>query len=174
MFAPVSFGTGTVLGIDPGLTRCGFAALRRSGPGAEATTLGVLTTPVASSVPERLAILAADLEELLDDVVPSSVAMEQVFFQSNVRTAVAVAQASAVAMLAAARRGIPVAQYTPSQVKLAVAGSGTADKGQVQAMVQRRLGLSRPPQPADAADAAAIALCHLAAEPLRRSAEASR
>ncbi len=174
MFAPDLTDRPSVLGIDPGLTRCGFAALRPSGTSARAVVLGVLTTPVGLGVPERLRILAADLDELFDEVAPSSVALEQIFFQSNVRTAVAVAQASAIAMLAAARRAIPVVHYTPSQVKLAVTGSGTADKSQVQAMVQRRLGLSQPPQPADAADAAAIALCHLAADPLRRSVGASR
>lgn len=174
MFAPDRAVAAAVLGIDPGLTRCGYAALTRTGAVVAASSLGVLTTPPALGVPERLRMLAADLDALLDEVAPTSVAMEQVFFQSNVRTAVAVAQASAVAMLAAASRGIPVVQYTPSQVKLAVTGSGVAGKSQVQAMVQRRLGLSRPPHPADAADAAAIALCHLAAEPLRRSVGASR
>lgn len=163
-----------VLGIDPGLTRCGYAVLVRSGAAVEARSIGVLTTPPSLGVPERLRMLAVDIDELLDEAAPVSVAMEQVFFQSNVRTAVAVAQASAVAMLAAATRGIPLVQYTPSQVKLAVTGSGTAGKTQVQAMVQRRLGLSRPPQPADAADAAAIALCHLAAEPLRRTVGSTR
>ena len=125
-----------MLGVDPGLTRCGYAVLVRSGATVEARSLGVLTTPPSLGVPERLRMLAADIDELLDEVAPASVAMEQVFFQSNVRTAVAVAQASAVAMLAAATRGIPVVQYTPSQVKLAVTGSGTAGKSQVQAMVQ--------------------------------------
>jgi len=174
VFAPDRTEPTTVLGVDPGLTRCGYAAISRSGTVVSASTLGVLTTPPALGVPERLRMLAADLDELLDEVAPAALAMEQVFFQANVRTAVAVAQASAVAMLAAAARGIPVRQYTPSQVKLAVTGSGVAGKSQVQAMVQRRLGLTRPPHPADAADAAALALCHLAAEPLRRSVGASR
>lgn len=169
MFAPVSSDverSEIVLGVDPGLTRCGFAALGSRGSSIDVLAMGVLTSPSDMDVAERLATLHADFESLLNDVRPSAVAVERVFFQSNVSTAMSVAQASGVVLALAASRGIPVVQYSPSQVKSAVAGSGTADKLAVQKMVQRRLSLSSLPEPADAADAAAIALCHLAAAPL--------
>ncbi len=103
----------------------------------------------------------------MDDFPPEVVAIEQVFFQVNVRTAMSVGQASGLVLAEAASRGIEVAQYTPNQVKLAVAGDGAAGKEQVQLMVQRLLGLTAPPRPADAADAAALGLCHLAFAPVR-------
>jgi len=111
---------------------------------------------------------------LLDETTPRAVAVEKVFFQSNARTAMSVAQASGVVLALASSRGIPVVQYSPSQVKSAVAGSGTADKLAIQRMVQRRLGLSSLPQPPDAADAAAIALCHLAVSPLANAVSSAR
>ncbi|NDF40834.1 MAG: crossover junction endodeoxyribonuclease RuvC [Actinobacteria bacterium] len=128
--------------------------------------MGVITSPSEMDVAHRLATLHQDFDALLSEVEPSAVAVERVFFQSNVSTAMSVAQASGVVLALASMRGIPVVQYSPSQVKSAVAGSGTADKLSVQKMVQRRLGLQSLPEPADAADAAAIALCHLAASPL--------
>jgi crossover junction endodeoxyribonuclease RuvC len=162
-----------VLGIDPGLTRCGYAVLDARGARAiHAVSLGVIRTSPSDALPDRLAALQAELVALLDEFGPHSVAVEQVFFQVNVRTAMSVGQASGLALAAAAARGCEVAQYTPNQVKDTVAGWGGAGKEQVQKMVQTRLGLSRPPQPADAADAAALALCHLAAAPLRRAVEA--
>lgn len=164
MFAPSS--DGRVLGIDPGLTRCGYAVVCPGPSGsARALGLGVLRTDTGDDVPIRLAALQADIEALLEEFRPSAVAVERVFFQSNVRTAIGVAQASGVVLAAAARRGCVVAEYTPSQVKDTVAGWGAADKAQVQRMVQMRLGLVSVPKPADAADAAAIALCHLAMSP---------
>ena len=172
MFAPrqpVCVRPGVVLGIDPGLTRCGFAALRASGNVVEIIALGVLTTPKEHDVAQRLATLHTDFIALLDEIAPSTVAVERIFFQSNVSTAMSVAQASGVILALASSRDVPVAQYSPSQVKSAVAGSGSADKLAVQKMVQRRLGLATLPEPADAADAAAIALCHLAASPLSSS-----
>lgn len=161
--------TGPVLGIDPGLTRCGYAVIGE-GPGGllEARSLGVIRTGVHDDLARRLATLQTEIEALLADFTPSAVAIERVFFQVNVRTAMSVGQASGVVLATVARRGVPVEQYTPTQVKSAVAGDGGADKGQIQKMVQMRLRLSRPPTPADAADAAAIALCHLASTPLRR------
>lgn len=128
--------------------------------------MGVITSPPDMDVAERLATLHTDFVALLEEVTPSAVAVERVFFQSNVSTAMSVAQASGVVLAASSIRGIPVVQYSPSQVKSAVAGSGSADKLAVQKMVQKRLGLHSLPEPADAADAAAIALCHLAATPL--------
>jgi len=152
-----------VLGVDPGLTRCGYAVLEARGPHITAVvSLGVVTTSRDHDVPSRLADLHREMSSLLDECQPEEVAVERVFFQNNVRTAMSVGQASGVALSLAALRGLTVQQYTPSQVKDAVTGWGGADKAQVQRMVQARLGLSRPPQPADAADAAAIALCHIA------------
>ena len=174
MFAPSDhapdpeFGRvpGRVLGVDPGLTRCGYAVMVAGPSGsAQALALGVLRTDKDNDTPSRLAILQADIESLLDEFQPAAVAVERVFFQNNVRTAIGVAQASGVVLAAAARRGCAVAEYTPSQVKDTVAGWGGADKAQVQRMVQMRLGLAGLPKPADAADAAAIALCHLAMSP---------
>ena len=159
-----------VLGIDPGLTRCGFAVLDGRGTGAPvAVSLGVIRTPATDPLPSRLAALQAELAALMVEFEPDAVAVEQVFFQVNVRTAMSVAQVSGLALAEAAARGCEVVQYTPNQVKDTVAGWGGADKAQVQKMVQARLGLARRPQPADAADAAALALCHLASAPMRRS-----
>ena len=166
MFAPGTMPdlvAGRVLGIDPGLTRCGYAVLEAGPAGsARAIAIGVLRTDTASDVAERLAVLHLDFLSLLDEYRPAAVAVEKVFFQTNVRTAISVAQASGVILAGAAGRGCAVAQYTPSQVKDTVAGWGGADKEQVQKMVQMRLGLASTPRPADAADAAAIGLCHLA------------
>jgi crossover junction endodeoxyribonuclease RuvC len=158
-----------VLGIDPGLTRCGYAVVDGSPNAAAAVALGVIRTPAADALPHRLATLHGEIEALLGEYEPDVVAVEQVFFQVNVRTAMSVGQASGLALAAAAKAGCDVVQYTPNQVKDAVAGWGAAPKEQVQKMVQVRLGLARSPQPADAADAAALALCHLATAPLRRA-----
>ena len=162
-----------VLGIDPGLTRCGYAVLDSTGPGMpKAVSLGVLRTPPSDALPKRLAALRAEIVALLHEFRPDVVAVEQVFFQVNVRTAMSVGQASGLALAEASAFGCEVVQYTPNQVKSSVAGWGAADKAQVQRMVQVRLGFSAPPRPADAADAAALALCHLASAPLRRHIEA--
>jgi crossover junction endodeoxyribonuclease RuvC len=158
----------TVLGIDPGLTRCGYAVLRADGARTVAVSMGVIRTPATEALPRRLATLRVELGALIVEFAPDAVAVEQVFFQNNVRTAMGVGQASGIALAEAALAGCDVAQYTPSQVKDAVAGWGAAGKAQVQRMVQARLGLTAPPRPADAADAAALALCHLAVSPLRR------
>jgi crossover junction endodeoxyribonuclease RuvC len=158
-----------VLGIDPGLTRCGYAVVDASGTGHHATAvaLGVIRTPTDDPVPARLAALRRELVALLAEYRPAAVAVEQVFFQVNVRTAMSVGQASGLALAEASAAGCDVVQYTPNQVKDAVAGWGGATKKQVQKMVQTRLRLAEPPRPADAADAAALALCHLAMAPLR-------
>lgn len=164
-----------VLGIDPGLTRCGYACVEALGPGkARAVAMGVLRTPTDAELAERLLLLRNDLRALIAEYRPQAVAVERVFFQVNVRTAMSVGQASGLALVEALDAGCEVAQYSPNQVKDAVAGYGGADKEQVQRMVQLRLGLATPPKPADAADAAALALCHLAMNPMRRRvAEAS-
>lgn len=155
-----------VLGIDPGLTRCGYAVVDARGPSAaSAVSLGVITTPRTDPLPHRLSSLQGEFAALIAEFAPDVVAVEQVFFQVNVRTAMSVGQASGLALAAAASAGCDVVQYTPNQVKDAVAGWGGADKTQVQKMVQVRLGLRALPRPADAADAAALALCHLAMSP---------
>lgn len=151
-----------VLGVDPGLSRCGYCALEVIGGRSRAIGLGVLRTPPDRPVPERLAELWADVKGLLDEFGPAAVAVERVLFQTNVRTAMGVGQASGIVMAEAASRGITVAEYSPNQVKDAVAGFGGADKQQVQRMVQMLLELDDPPRPADAADAAAVALTHVA------------
>jgi len=133
-------------------------------------SLGVITTPRTDPLPQRLAALRTEFGDLISEFRPDVVAVEQVFFQVNVRTAMSVGQASGLALAEAALAGCEVIQYTPNQVKDAVAGWGGADKIQVQKMVQSRLGLSALPRPADAADAAALALCHLAMSPIGRTA----
>ena len=160
-----------VLGIDPGLSRCGYCVLERvAGAKPRAVALGVITTPPADPLAERLAELQAELRSLFDDYGPESLAVERVLFQVNVRTAMSVGQASGIAMVEAVNAGCDVVQYSPNEVKSAVAGWGGADKEQVQQMVQTLLGLPRPPHPADAADAAALALCHAAMAPMRDAA----
>jgi crossover junction endodeoxyribonuclease RuvC len=123
--------------------------------------VGVVRTPADAELGQRLVVVEQGIEAWLDEHRPECVAVERVFSQHNVRTVMGTAQASAVAMLCAARRGIPVALHTPSEVKAAVTGSGRADKAQVGAMVTRLLRLDAPPKPADAADALALAICHI-------------
>jgi len=158
---------GVILGIDPGLSRCGYGAVRREGQRMVPVAFGVLRTPPDAPLPERLAQLQADLDALFDDLMPAGVAVERILFQVNARTAITVGQASGLALAAAARRGIPVVHYSPNEVKLAVTGYGAAGKEQVQELVARLCNLDAPPKPPDAADALALALCHLWAAPLR-------
>ena len=129
-------------------------------------SIGVIRTDPDLPTARRLAEVAAEIDDLLDEFRPAAVAIERIFFQNNVRTAVSVAQVSGIVMAAATRRGAEVADYSPNQIKAAVTGDGRADKKQVQTMVQTLLGLNGLPRPADAADAAAIALCHLSHSPL--------
>ncbi|MFI1941361.1 crossover junction endodeoxyribonuclease RuvC [Streptomyces purpureus] len=151
-----------VLGVDPGLTRCGVGVVEGvAGRPLTMRGVGVVRTPADADISHRLVAIEAGIEEWLDAHSPELVAVERVFSQHNVRTVMGTAQASAVAMLCAARRGIPVALHTPSEVKAAVTGSGRADKAQVGAMVTRLLRLDAPPKPADAADALALAICHI-------------
>ena len=163
-----------VLGVDPGLTRCGIAVVDGAiGRRLTAVEVGVIRTPVDADLAVRLLAVADGVEEWLDRHRPNVVAVERVFSQHNVRTAMGTAQASGVVALAAARRGLRVAFHTPSEVKAAVTGSGRADKAQVTGMVTKLLGLTEKPKPADAADALAIAICHVWRAPMRdRLAEA--
>jgi crossover junction endodeoxyribonuclease RuvC len=152
-----------VLGIDPGLSRCGFGALSGETGSERAVAAGVITTDRRLPIPERLAELRRELDALVVEVRPDVVVVERVFFQTNAATAMSVGQASGVALLVAAERGCPVVEYTSNEVKQAVAGYGSADKRQVQEMVARLLRLAEVPKPPDVADALALALCHLAA-----------
>lgn len=165
-----------VLGIDPGLSRCGYGVVeqirgaRSRRARCEAVALGVIRTDPAEPTPARLATQLRELRSLMDEFRPAVVAVERVFFQVNVRTAIGVAQVAGLALALGAAAGAEVVEYTPNQVKQSIAGWGGADKAQMQRMVGELLGLGSPPQPADAADAAAVALCHLSLEPWRRAA----
>ena len=151
-----------VLGVDPGLTRCGLGVI----DGAPGRTLTLVSTDVVRTVPGdaiglRLLALEEQIERWLTLYQPDAVAVERVFSQHNVRTVMGTAQAGAVAIVCSARRGLPVALHTPSEVKAAVTGNGRADKAQVTQMVTRLLRMADPPRPADSADALALAICHL-------------
>ncbi|MFI7326876.1 crossover junction endodeoxyribonuclease RuvC [Streptomyces rubiginosohelvolus] len=151
-----------VLGVDPGLTRCGVGVVEGvAGRPLTMLGVGVVRTSSDAELGDRLVAVERGIEAWLDEYSPGYVAVERVFAQHNVRTVMGTAQASAIAMLCAARRGIPVALHTPSEVKAAVTGSGRAEKAQVGAMVTRLLRLDAPPKPADAADALALAICHI-------------
>ena len=149
-----------VLGVDPGLTRCGLGVVDGVPGRATLVAVGIARTSVDADLGARLVELERHLEAWLDLHQPDAVAVERVFAQHNVRTVMGTAQAGAIAIVCAARRGIPVALHTPSEVKAAVTGSGRADKAQVGAMVARILRLTDLPKPADAADALALAICH--------------
>jgi crossover junction endodeoxyribonuclease RuvC len=158
--------TGPVLGIDPGLSRCGYGVVTRAGNAPRALGCGVIRTPPEDPLPQRLLMLADELDALIADTRPSAIAVERVLFQANVRTAMSVGQASGLALVAAVRAEVPVALYSPNEVKLAVTGNGRADKAAVQMMVTRLLNLAEIPKPPDAADALALACCHLWRAPL--------
>jgi crossover junction endodeoxyribonuclease RuvC len=151
-----------VLGIDPGLTRCGTAVVDGA-PGRTLTAVhvGVIRTEAHAPIEQRLADVERGLLALVEEFTPDAMAIERVFSQHNVRTAMGTAQAAAMGLLIAGRLGMPVALHTPTEVKAAVTGSGRADKAQVTAMVTRLLRLPGPPRPADAADALAIAICQV-------------
>jgi crossover junction endodeoxyribonuclease RuvC len=157
-----------VLGVDPGLSRCGYGLVRQDPTGARPVAVGVLRTEPSRPTSERLAELQIDLRALLHEHRPAVVAVERVLFQVNARTAIPVAQAAGIAMAEAVAAGCEVVEYSPNQVKLAIAGVGGATKEQVERMVQVLLGIDHPLRPVDAADAVALALCHLAHAPMRR------
>ena len=152
-------GRRVVLGIDPGTAIMGYGAVAVDGYCLKAVDYGVLTTPSNLSLTARLLMLFDGLNEVFERVKPTEVSVEQLFFARNVQSAFAVGQARGVALLAAARYGLPVAEFTPQQVKQAVTGYGRATKAQVQNMVQVMLTLDHIPQPDDAADALAVAIC---------------
>jgi len=151
-----------VLGIDPGLTRCGLGVVDgQPGRPPALVAVGVARTPADLDLPRRLLRMEEELDDWVVTHRPDAVAVERVFAQHNVQTVMGTAQAAGVAMLVAARRGCPVALHTPSEVKAAITGSGRAGKEQVGGMVARILRLDASPKPADAADALALAICHL-------------
>ena len=150
-----------VLGVDPGLTRCGLGVVDGAGGRTvRCVAVDVVRTPADAPVAERLLAVGAVVEGWIERYRPGVVAIERVFSQHNVRTVMGTAQASGVVALLAARAGLPVAFHTPSEVKAAVTGEGRAGKEQVTTMVTRLLGLAEAPRPADAADALALAICH--------------
>ncbi|GAB2826986.1 crossover junction endodeoxyribonuclease RuvC [Actinoallomurus bryophytorum] len=151
-----------VLGVDPGLTRCGVGVVDGApGKPLRLVSVGVIRTSPGDEIGVRLIGLERGIEELLDATNPDAVAVERVFSQHNVSTVMGTAQAGAIAIACGARRGLPVALHTPSEAKAAVTGNGRADKAQVTTMVTRLLRLDTPPKPADAADALALAICHV-------------
>ncbi|HYY43788.1 MAG TPA: crossover junction endodeoxyribonuclease RuvC [Actinomycetota bacterium] len=150
-----------VIGIDPGYATTGYGVVERRASGLRVLALGALRTPAELTAAERLADLRRQLMGLLDVYRPEVLAIERVFFNANVRTAMRVGQAAGVVLATAAENGLDVADYTPSAVKQAVAGVGNAPKPQVQKMVAALLGLAETPRPPDAADACALAICHL-------------
>jgi crossover junction endodeoxyribonuclease RuvC len=151
-----------VLGVDPGLTRCGLGVVEGvPGRPPSLVATGVVRTDADHDIAARLLAIEEEIERWLTEYQPDTVAVERVFSQHNVRTVMGTAQAGAVAIVCAARRGLPVALHTPSEVKAAVTGSGRADKDQVTLMVMRLLRMTDRPRPADAADALALAICHL-------------
>jgi len=151
-----------VLGIDPGLTRCGMGVVDGDvGRPLNLVDVNVLRTSSQRPVPERLVTIEKGIDAWIDDYAPDAVAVERIFARSDVSTIMGTAQASGIAMVCAARRGLPIALHTPSEVKAAVSGNGRADKTQVGAMVTRILRLPAMPKPADAADALALAITHI-------------
>jgi crossover junction endodeoxyribonuclease RuvC len=149
-----------ILGVDPGTATMGYGVLEKTGNRYHALAYGVLETPKTLPAHERLLALYRSLRALCETYQPDALATEQLLFQTNRRTAIAVARAAGIALLVAAEQGIEWREYTPLQVKQAVTGYGGADKKQVQTMVQRLLGLEAVPKPDDAADALAVAICH--------------
>jgi crossover junction endodeoxyribonuclease RuvC len=165
MFDPA----GPVLGIDPGLSRCGYGAVMVHGARARAVSCGVIRTDRTHELPDRLAELHDELVDLVATLRPCAVAVERVLFQANARTAISVGQASGLALAVSSHAGVPVTQYSPNEVKLAVTGDGRAGKREVQEMVTRLLRLAETPKPPDAADALALALCHVWRDRLGRA-----
>ncbi len=148
------------LGIDPGIATTGYGVIEKSGNKLKLVTYGAIITSPDQTDSQRLASLADQLEHVIFQYTPVAVAVEALFFNTNVKTAMVVSQARGVILLTVERAGLPVTSYTPVQVKIGVSGYGRADKNQVQQMVKQLLGLPQIPKPDDAADALAIAICH--------------
>ncbi|CEP66155.1 Crossover junction endodeoxyribonuclease RuvC [Moorella glycerini] len=158
-----------ILGIDPGTAIVGYGLVQAATAGhLQAFAYGCIRTPAGEKASLRLALIYDQLQEIIKNYRPDIMAIEELFFNKNSRTALAVGQARGVALLAAAHAGLPVAEYTPLEVKQAVAGFGRAPKEQVQRMVQALLGLKSRPDPDDVADALAVAICHASLAPWRQ------
>jgi crossover junction endodeoxyribonuclease RuvC len=163
-----------VLGIDPGISTTGYGVVERERGRHRAVALGAIKTSPALAQADRLALLQREIVALIAQHAPEVVAIESLFFNANVRTAMAVGQASGVVLASAAAAGLEVFSYTPPEVKQSVVGVGHAAKPQVQAMVAAVLGLSAPPSPPDAADACALAICHINRSGLANAIKAAR
>lgn len=149
-----------ILGIDPGFATIGFALLQVEWGKQALMNCGVITTPAGQPLPARLLQISRDMEELLTTFRPDAMAVEELFFTNNITTGISVAQARGVILTEAERQSVPIFEYSPSQIKMAVTGYGKAEKRQVMEMTKRLLSLSAIPKPDDAADAVAVALCH--------------
>jgi crossover junction endodeoxyribonuclease RuvC len=161
-----------VFGIDPGAGRTGYGCVETHGSRHAILTCGAIASPALASFPDKLLLIHHRLTLLLGECRPDAVAIENLFHSVNVRSALKLGHARGVAMLAAVEAGVPVFEYTPAEIKRAVVGYGRADKTQVQQMVKMLLGLAAVPSPHDAADALAVAICHLHAQPPARAAGA--
>jgi crossover junction endodeoxyribonuclease RuvC len=162
-----------VFGIDPGSERTGYGCVETDGSRHRVLVCGAIRPPLSASFPDRLLGIHRRLLDLLVEHQPDSVAIENIFYASNARTALKLGHARGVAMLAAAQAGLPITEYTPAEIKRAVVGYGRAEKQQVQQMVKLLLGLPAVPSPHDAADALAVAICHVHAGPVGRAAHAA-
>ena len=155
------------LGVDPGTALCGYGIVRANGDDYELVTCGAISTPPKTPLDQRLVKIHADLVDLIREYKPDEAGVEKLFFARNITTAISVGHARGVAMLAIAQAKIPISEYTPNEIKQAVSGYGGADKQQMQQMVRMLLRLDEAPKPDDAADAVAIAICHLQGARLR-------
>ena len=149
-----------ILGIDPGVATVGFGVITESGGAPSLLRYGVITTPSGTRLALRLTQICDDVATLIETFKPDAIAVEELFFNTNMKTAISVSHGRAAVILAGERHGVPMFEYTPLQVKKAVAGYGRASKAQVMDMVRRLLSMDSPPKPDDAADALAIAICH--------------
>jgi crossover junction endodeoxyribonuclease RuvC len=153
-----------VFGIDPGSNRTGYGCVETDGSRHRLVACGAIATPPRAPFPDKLLAIHDRLAALLSEWRPDAVAVENIFYATNVRTALKLGHARGVAILTAVEAGVPVAEYTPAEIKRAIVGYGRAEKHQIQEMVRRLLGLARVPTPADAADALAVAICHVHAQ----------
>ncbi len=156
-----------IFGIDPGSARTGYGCVNTDGSRHALVTCGAITTKASSTFPEKLLVIHAGLTALLQECRPDAVAIENLFHAVNARSALKLGHARGVAMLAAVEAGVPIFEYTPAEVKRVVVGYGRAEKPQVQQMIKMMLGLAEAPSPHDAADALAVAVCHIHSQPVR-------
>jgi crossover junction endodeoxyribonuclease RuvC len=149
-----------ILGVDPGTATTGYGIIRKEGQRHSLIKYGCILTPAKTPLSDRLVSIFDELSEIIDEYKPEQIAVEELFFAANSKTAIAVGQARGVILLAGKKKGLPVFEYTPLEVKMALTGYGRADKNQIQQMVKTLISLGEIPKPDDAADALAIAICH--------------